>query len=135
MTPKITKLFDDLEADLRLTDLQAFANRVAHIKKSLTPVKKKAPVKGTALKLEITENGKTNEIVFQTEKEAEKYLVLKQKERLKTAKRPEGLSVPKFDYYRGTYAQKVSDYNRDCVEYWKAAQEQNLDFRVIISRA
>jgi len=132
MTPKISKLFDDLEADLRLTGLEPFANRVAHIKKSLTPLQKKAPVKGIPLKLEITENGKTTEVTFPNEKEAEKFLVLKQKHRIASHRNPKGLSVP---IYRHGRIEDYEDYEDKCAEYWKAAQGQNLDFRVIISRA
>jgi len=127
MTPKVTKLFDDLEEDLRLTDLGSFADRVAFIKKSLTPAPKKATPKinAVALRLEITENGKTSEVIFQTEKEAEAFLKLKQKQRLSSHRKPKGLSVPVLSH--GKYD--------ECAAYWAASDEQNLSFTVKITKA
>ncbi len=129
MTPKITKLFDELEEDLRLTDLDSFADRVAFIKKSLAPAPKKVTpkTKAVALKLEITENGKTSEVIFQTEKEAEAFLKLKHKARLTSSRTPKGLSVP-FDHRNGRYLD-------ECAAYWKASDEQNLTFTVKITKA
>ena len=126
----LTKLEQDIDLQ-GVPEIPVLLSRLAEIRKALEPKPKlKKPVaQSHSLKLTITENGKTNEIVFQTEKEAEKYLVLKQKERLKTAKSPAGLSVPFWDYSR------PAEYKQKCAEYWQAAQEQNLDFKVIISRA
>lgn len=137
MTPKVTKLFDELEEDLRLTGLDLFADRVAFIKKSLMPAPKKVTpkIKTFALKLEITENGKTSEVIFPTEKEAEAFLKLKQKQRLSSHRNPEGLSVPRFDLYGGTYAARIEEYNKDCAAYWQASDDQNLSFTVKITKA
>lgn len=137
MTPKITKLFDELEEGLRLADLILFADRVAFIKKSLTPAPKKVTPKinAVALKLEITENGKTSEVIFEDEKKAEAFLKLKQKQRLSSHRNPEGLTVPCFDFYGGTYASKIEEYNKGCAAYWIASDEQNLSFTVKITRA
>jgi len=131
MTPKISKLFDELEEDLRLTDLNLFADRVAFIKKSLTPAPKKVTpkIKTFALKLEITENGKTSEVIFQTEKEAEAFLKLKQKQRLSSHRNPKGLSVPVWRH--GEY----DEYRDECAAYWVASDEQNLSFAVKITKA
>lgn len=131
MTPKITKLFDELEEDLRLTDLNLFADRVAFIRKSLTPAPKKVTPKinAVALKLEITENGKTSEVIFRTEKEAEAFLKLKQKQRLSSHRNPEGLTVPIC--LHGKYG----EYRDDCAAYWRASDEQNLSFTVKITKA
>ena len=131
MTPKVTKLFDDLEEDLRLTDLDLFADRVAFIRKSLTPLPKKVTPKinAVALRLELTENGKTTEVVFQTEKEAEAFLKLKQKQRLSSHRNPKGLDVPSYQY------SNAEKYSRECREYWKASDEQNLTFTVKITKA
>ena len=129
MTPKIIKLFDELEEDLRLTDLNLFADRVAFIKKSLTPVPKKVTPKinAVALKLAITENSKTSELIFQTEKEAEAFLKLKQKQRLTSSQNPVGLSVPNWS--------RNDRYDIEVAEYWKASDEQNLSFTVKITKA
>ena len=137
MTPKVSKLFDELEEDLRLTDLNLFADRVSFIKKSLMPVPKKVTPKinAVALKLEITENGKTSEVIFQTEKEAEAFLKLKQKQRLSSHRNPKGLTVPCFDSYGGTYAARIGEYNKECAIYWEASDEQNLSFTVKITKA
>lgn len=126
----LTKLEQDIDLE-GVPEIPVLLSRLSEIRKALEPKPKlkKPVIQSHSLKLTITENGKTNEIVFQTEEEAEKYLVLKQKQRLKTAKRPEGLSVP--IYYHG----RIEEYKQKCAEYWKAAQEQNLDFSVIISRA
>ena len=126
----LTKLEQDIDLE-GVPEIPVLLSRLSEIRKALEPKPKlkKPVIQSHSLKLTITENGKTNEIVFQTEEEAEKYLVLKQKLRLKTAKRPEGLSVP--IYYNG----RIEEYKQECAKYWKAAQEQNLDFSVIISRA
>jgi len=126
----LTKLEQDIDLQ-GVPEIPVLLSRLAEIRKALEPKPKlkKPVVQSHPLKLTITENGKTNEIVFQTEKEAEKYLVLKQKERLKTAKSPKGLSVPNPQHLHS------AKYREACSEYWQAAQEQNLDFRVIISRA
>ena len=130
MTTKITKLFNDLEEDLRLTDLPAFADRVAHIRTSLTPVQKKAPVKGVALKIEITENGKTTEVFFDNEKAAEAFLKMKHKNRISSSRRPEGLWVPTRP------SNGITEQYRDkCAEYWRASDDQNLTFTVKIIKA
>ena len=131
MNTKITKLFSDLEEDLRLTDLPAFADRVALIRKSLTPVQKKAPVKGAALRLEVTENGKTTEVFFDDEKKAEAFLKLKHKQRMNSHRSPEGLSVPRWDH-RWDHRE---EYHQECADYWRASEEQNLTFTVKIKRA
>lgn len=126
MTLKITKLFNDLEEDLRLTDLPAFADRVALIRSSLTPAQKKAPVKGVALKIEVTENGKTTEVIFEDEKKAEAFLKLKYKQRLSSSIRPKGLSVPRDRY--------SEHYKTDCADYWHASDCQNLTFTAKITK-
>lgn len=135
MTPKVTKLFDDLEDDLRLTGLDPFADRVAFIKKSLTPAPKKVTPKinAVALRLEITENGKTSEVIFQTEKEAEAFLKLKHKARIASSKSPKGMSVPYLPY--SASQSDYSEYLGECAAYWKASDEQNLTFTVKISKA
>jgi len=70
MTPKILKQFDDLENDLRLCELGSFADRVQDLKVALQPKPKAvtAKTKIQALKLEITENGKTEEVISEDEK-------------------------------------------------------------------
>ena len=85
--------FDNLVKDMQtLKTLRPMTKRV---------IKRKAPTKDQPLKAEITEAGKTTVIVFQTEKECETFLKLKQKQRLKTAREPIGLSVPSFASCRG----------------------------------
>ena len=133
------KLLEDLKKDLSL--LACFDNQIEAIKashlaeiKALQPKPKKViakKVKEQPLKVEITEAGKKTEVIFQTEKECEVFLKLKQKQRLKTAQNPDGLSVPTLYGYSLNDKEK---YSRECAEYWQAAKDQNLDFHVIISR-
>ena len=134
--------FDKLHAQI-VEDLEVlgFDNLVKdmHTLKTLRPIAKKAVkrkilIKEQPLKVEITEAGKTTEVIFQTEKECETFLKLKQKQRLKTAKEPIGLRLPFFANYGGDYAAKLEKYKQDCTEYWQAAKDQNLDFTVRITR-
>ena len=133
MTPKLSKQFDTLEEDLRLCDLGGFADRVQALKVALTPKPRAvAPkAKSFALKLEITENGKTSEVVFDDEKKAEAFLKLKHKSRIASARDPKGLSVPIVPMRKD----QIEEYNEKCTEYRQAAHEQNLTFSVKISKA
>jgi len=144
------KLLEELKKDLSLLD--CFDNQIEAIKathlaeiksielfyvgslKALQPKPKRAIAKKPKeqpLKVEITEAGKTTEVIFQTEKECETFLKLKHKQRLKTAQSPDGLSVPTQYGYSLNAKEK---YIRECAEYWQAAKDQNLDFTVKISR-
>ena len=118
-------LFKEIISDLDLQGLDLIKNKVLLLQTLvITKPKKAAPkkkVKQRGLILEITENGKTTKVIFQTEKEGEAFLKLKQKQRLTTAKNPEGLSVPDWKEYKET------------AEYWQASKEQNLDFTVKIT--
>lgn len=126
---------DNLKIDLDLQGLavmhgQIEAIKVSHLAeiKSLQPKPKKVIAKKPKeqpIKCEITEAGKTTVVIFQTEKECETFLKLKQKQRLNTAQNPDGLNVP---------YNKSNGYKEACAEYWQAAKDQNLDFNVIISR-
>lgn len=132
---------DALQLDLELQGLEVMHAQIEAIKdshraeiKALQPKPKKViakKVKEQPLKVEITEAGKTTEVIFQTEKECEVFLKLKQKQRLKTAQNPDGLSVPTQCGYSPNHKEK---YSRECAEYWQAAKDQNLDFNVVISR-
>ena len=123
MTQK--KLFTEIIEDLNLHGLDLIKNKVLLLQTLVFAEPKKAAlkkkIKQRGLILEITENGKTTKVTFQTEKEGEAFLKLKQKQRLTTAKNPEGLSVPDWKEYKET------------AEYWQASKEQNLDFTVKIT--
>ena len=132
---------DALKVDLELQGLEVMHGQIEAIKvshlaeiKALQPKPKKVIAKKPKeqpLKCEITEAGKTTEVIFQTEKECETFLKLKQKQRLKTAQNPEGLYPPTERDGRGYYRDQ---YKRESAEYWQAAKDQNLDFNVVISR-
>ena len=128
---------DALKDDLSLQGLEVMHGQIEAIKashlaeiKALQPKPKRVNAKKPKeqpLKVEITEGGRTSEVIFQTEKECETFLKLKQKQRLKTAKIPEGFNCVPTDYRDGKYKQQCSDY-------WLAAKDQNLDFNVVITR-
>jgi hypothetical protein len=128
---------DALKVDLALQGLEVMHVQIEAIKashfteiKALQPKPKRVSAKKTKekpLKVEITEAGKTTEVIFQTEKECEVFLKLKQKQRLNTSKIPEG-----FKYVPTDYGNR--NYREQCSEYWQAAKDQNLDFNVVITR-
>ena len=132
---------DALKVDLELQGLEVMQGQIEAIKvshlaeiKALQPKPKKVIAKKPKeqpIKVEITEAGKKTEVIFQTEKECETFLKLKQKQRLKTAQYPDGLSVPTQYGYSLNDKEK---YRRECTEYWQAAKEQNLDFHILISK-
>lgn len=131
---------DALKVDLELKGLEFMLGQITSIKnshlaeiKALQPKPKRVIAKKPKeqpLKCEITEAGKTTEVIFQTEKECETFLKLKQKQRLKTAQNPEGLYPPSWQSNNNAN----SVYAKKCAEYWQAAKDQNLDFNVVISR-
>ena len=131
------QLLDELKEDLSLIvgyDKQIEVIKASHLTeiKALQPKPKKVIAKKPKeqpIKVEITEAGKTTTVIFQTEKECDRFLKLKQKQRLKTAQSPIGLSVPT----EGNYASRQK-YHAKCAEYWQAAEAQNLTFTVKISR-
>ena len=133
-----------LKVDLELQGLEVMHGQIDAIKashlaeiKALQPKPKKMiakKAKDQPLKLQITEAGKTTEIFFDSEKEAEAFLKLKQKQRISTHRLPIGFSLPSMLAYGGTYADKLERYKKEEKEYWQAAKEQNLDFHVIISK-
>lgn len=107
MTPKISKLFDELEEDLRLTDLQAFANKVAHIRKSLTPIKK-TPKACERFKLDVIDGFNTSELYFDSEKQLLSFMELKRKSRIPEIDRfcnSNGISKPIYG--------RTEQYKRD----------------------
>lgn len=128
---------DALKVDLVLQGLEVMHVQIEAIKashlaeiKALQPKPKKViakKVKEQPLRVEITEAGKTTAVIFQTEKECETFLKLKQKQRFKSSKIPEGFNCVPTDYRDGKYKQQ-------CSEYWQAAKDQNLDFNVVIIR-
>lgn len=130
---------DNLKVDLDLQGLAVMHGQIEAIKashlaeiKALQPKPKRVIAKKKEehpIKCEITEAGKTTVVIFQTDKECDAFLKLKQKQRLKTAQSPKGLSVPYYAY------NKPNEYKEACSTYWQAAKDQNLDFNVIISRA
>jgi len=95
---------DALKIDLALQGLAVMHGQIDAIKAShiaeinaLQPKPKRVIAKKPKeqpIKVEITEAGKTTEVIFQTEKECETFLKLKQKQRLKTAQNPLGLDIP-----------------------------------------
>jgi len=137
------QLLDKLKSDLSL--LEWFSDDIEVIKashlaeiKALQPKPKKAPpvkprVKESILRLTVTENGKTN-VLELAEKEADKYLLLIQKTRAKNNKHPEGLSPPYFDVYGGNRTEKIAEYKQKTAKYWRAAENENLTFKVQIER-
>lgn len=135
---------DALKVDLELQGLEGMHGQIEAIKvshlaeiKALQPKPKRVIAekpKEHPLKVEITEAGKTTEVIFQTEKECETFLKLKQKQRLKLAQNPIGLELPNVGRYGGSWADKMETYKKKCAEYWQAAKDQNLDFNVVITR-
>lgn len=129
------QLLDKLKSDLSL--LEWFSDDIEAIKtshlaeiKALQPKPKKAPLakpraKESILRLTVTENGKTN-VLELPEKEADKYLLLMQKTRAKNNKHPEGLYPP--NRYMNAH------YDTEAAEYWQAAENENLTFKVKIER-
>jgi len=83
MTPKLSNQFDTLEQDLRLCDLDGFADRVQALKEALTPKPKAAKVSPPVqkYKLEITEGLNRYEVFVDGEKEVDKWLTQKAKMR------------------------------------------------------
>jgi hypothetical protein len=118
-------LFKEIINDLDLQGLDLIKNKVILLQTLVAAKPKKAApknkVKQRGLILEITEAGKTTTVTFQTEKEGEAFLKLKQKQRHTTAKSPEGLAIPEWQEYK-----KIA-------EYWQASKAQNLDFTVKIT--
>ena len=134
---------DELKEDLSLIgpyfDTQIEAIKASHLTeiKALQPKPKKVIAKKPKeqpIKVEITEAGKTTEVIFHTEKECDTFLKLKQKQRLKTAQSPIGLEIPIGRYNWGTYESGQKDYRETCAKHWQAAEAQNLTFTVKISR-
>ena len=134
---------DALKVDLELQGLAVIQGQIEAIKtshladiKALQPKPKRVIAKKPKeqpLKVEITEAGKTTEVIFQTDKECDAFLKMKYKQRLTTAQNPTGLYPPSYDSYGINYAYNREEYNGKCAEYWQAAKEQNLDFTVIIT--
>lgn len=136
MTPKILKLFDELEQDLRLTDLDVFANRLAHIKKSLAPVqKKKAIASKQPFKLEITEGFSSYDLYLDSEKEVLAFMSKKQKERktkIDLFLKSKDKSFPSLDSYGGNYAERLQQYKNRCLEHLQLIKDAGLNFEVNI---
>jgi len=141
---KTIQLIEDLKEDLELLGFPLLVAQIDCIKtyylseiKALQPRPKKVITKKPKeqpLKCEITEAGKTTEVIFQTEKECETFLKLKQKHRLKTMQYPQGYTIPNVNSYGGSWADKMEKYKQKCEEYWQAAKDQNLDFNVVLTR-
>ena len=81
MSAKALKLLAQLREDLDLTGLGSFAKRVTEIENVLTAPSRKtkavAPVR--KFKLNVRENGKSYEVLIESEKELDKWLTLKNK--------------------------------------------------------
>ena len=132
---------DALKIDLELQGLEVMHGQIEAIKvshlaeiKDLQPKAKKVIAKKPKeqpLKCEITEAGKTTEVIFQTEKECETFLKLKQKQRVSRVQmflKAEGLTPP---YYR--YG-KIERYKKESAEYLLKLKNAGLDFNVVITR-
>lgn len=129
---KALKELDDLICDLDLLGLADLAKRAQAVKLMITPKPKvvKTAKVGQRIKLEILENGKVFEAIFDNEAKAEAFLKLKHKQRVANHKYPEGYSfAPILIGYR---KDQIEAYQSECAEYWQAAKEQNLDFHVKI---
>lgn len=129
---KALKELDDLIFDLDLLGLDDLAERVQAVKVMITPkpkVVKTAKVE-QRIKLEILENGKVSEAIFDNEAKAEAFLKLKHKQRVANCKHPEGYSFAPI--LRGYRKDQIEAYQSERAEYWQAAKEQNLDFHVKI---
>ena len=132
---------DALKIDLELQGLEVMHGQIEAIKvshlaeiKALQPKPKRVITKKPKeqpLKVEITEAGKTTEVIFQTEKECETFLKLKQKERVsrvQTFLKVKGLTPP---YYRHG---EIEQYKKESAEYLLKLKNAELDFNVVITR-
>jgi len=130
MTPKILKLFDDLEGDLRLMDLPAFANRVAHIKKSLVPLKR-APKITERFKLDIIDGFSASVLYFDSEKHLMTFMELKRKSRIPEIDKfctANNLNRPILRYG------KIADYKIESEKYLNTLKDAGLNLELTISR-
>jgi len=138
---KTIQLIEDLKEDLELLGFPLLVAQVDCIKayylseiKPLQPKPKRViakKLKEQPLKCEITEAGKTTEVIFQTEKECETFLKLKQKERVSRVQmflKVEGLTPPYCQYGR------IEQYKKESAEYLLKLKNAGLDFNVVISR-
>lgn len=132
---------DALKIDLTVQGLEGMHGQIEAIKashlaeiKALQPKPKKVIVKKPkeqSLKVEITEAGKTTEILFDSEAKAEAFLKLKQKERVSRVQlflKAGGLTPPVIRYG------KTDQYKKDSGVYLQKLKNAGLDFHVIISR-
>lgn len=132
---------DALKVDLELQGLEVMHGQIEAIKtthlaeiKALQPKTKRVITKKPKeqpLKVEITEAGKTTEFIFQTEKECETFLKMKQKERVSRVKmflKVNGLRQP---YYR--YG-KIEQYKKESAEYLLKLKNAGLEFNAVITR-
>ena len=133
--------YDKLHAQI-VEDLEVlgFDNLVKdmHTLKTLRPmtkkaVKRKAPTKEVFLKLVITEAGRVSELRLE-EKEAEAYLKLKQKERVKLIDaycKREGINPPSVQMFRNYIDPEYAEAKKIFSKQLTAA---GLNFEVQISR-
>ncbi len=136
---------DALKIDLELQGLEVMHGQIEAIKtthlaeiKALQPKPKRVIAKKPKeqpLKVEITEAGKTTEVIFQTEKECETFLKSKQKaqaSRVNLFLSSAGLSIPNDKHYSGGWRdQKYRDARELHASKLKNA---GLDFNVVITR-
>jgi len=123
-----------LREDLNLLFGETFDARITKIinlVKVIKPeIKKKIVKAGRKLKLEITEAGRTTEIFFENDTQADTFLKLKQKERAKCIDlflKAQGLYPPLYHYG------KQADYQKDCLKYTEILKNAGLDFTVKIA--
>ena len=139
------QLLDVLKIDLELQGLEVMHGQIEAIKvshlaeiKALQPKPKRVITKKPKeqpLKVEITEAGKTTEVIFQTEKECEAFLKLKHKaqaSRVNLFLSSAGLSIPNDKHYNDGWC----DQNyRDAMElHASKLKKAGLDFNVMITR-
>lgn len=136
---------DALQVDLELQGLGVMHGQIEAIKashlaeiKAIRPKPKRVIAKKPKeqpLKVEITEAGKKTEVIFQTEKECETFLKLKQKERVSRVQmflNSQGLSIPNDKYYSGGWRDQKY---RDAMElHASKLKNAGLDFHILISR-
>lgn len=123
-----------LREDLNLLLGETFDARITKIinlVKVIKPeVKKKIVKAGRKLKCEITEAGRTTELFFENDTQADKFLILKQKERAKRINlfcKAEGIYAPSY-----SYGDDVK-YHKDCLKYSEILKNAGLDFTVKIT--
>ena len=136
---------DALKIDLELQGLEVMHRQIEAIKvshlaeiKALQPKPKRVIAKKPKeqpLKVEITEAGRTTVVIFQTEKECEAFLKLKQKaqaSRVNLFLSSAGLYIPNDKHYSDGWC----DQNyRDAMElHASKLKNAGLDFNVVITR-